>query len=271
MIEPSLFARLRQLAECAPIVVAHRGDSGECPENTLSAFATAVRAGAGMIEFDIHASRDDVLMCIHDETLDRTTNVVDIFGRRHVAVADLSAAELARLDAGAWKAPEHQGARVPTLEAALGVIQAGSIAMIEHKAGSAENLVALLQRLELVDHVLVQSFAWDFVARVHALEPRIALGALGEGPWTDAHWANLPRTHARLVHWDVHDLVAEDVERLQKLGYLTCVYTANSDATLIGAATMGIDAITTNHPKRLQLLIQRGLARRKQLAPPPEP
>lgn len=255
--------RLRQLAARAPITVAHRGDSGDFPENTLPAFAAAVTAGAPMIEFDVHESRDGVIVCIHDDNVDRTTDSRARLDHPDTAVAALSHDELARLDAGAWKGARHAGARIPTLEAALAVIQRGSIAMIEHKAGSAENLVALLRRLGLQEEVLVQSFAWDFVARVHALAPDIALGALGEGALTEARLAALPSTHARLVHWNVDDLRVEDVERLRGLGYLTCVYTANSDATLVGAAALGIDAITTNHPRRLLRLTELGLARRQ--------
>jgi glycerophosphoryl diester phosphodiesterase len=261
-MKPALFARLAALAAPGPITVAHRGDSGEFPENTLPAFAAAVAAGAAMIEFDVQESRDGVIVCIHDNTVDRTTDAVAVFGQEHTRVDALTQQELARLDAGLWKAPSHRGARIPTLADALVVIQRGSIAMIEHKAGTPERLVALLRRLDLVHDVLVQSFAWDFVARVHALEPSVALGALGEGPLTDDHVRRLAATHAGLVHWDVHDIRAEDVTRLHQLGYFTCVYTANSDVTLAGAAALGIDAITTNHPRRLLELQRAGLAQR---------
>ena len=56
------------------LVVAHRGDSRFCPENTMSAFRSAMEKGAEMIECDIHLSRDQVPVVIHDSSLDRTTN-----------------------------------------------------------------------------------------------------------------------------------------------------------------------------------------------------
>src|SRR5688500_2848986 len=113
MTEPRLFARLRELAARGPIVVAHRGDSAGFPENTLPAFAAAVAAGAPMIEFDIQAALDGVLVCIHDDTLDRTTDAAALLGRAGVAVAALTAAQLARFDAGGWKAARHRGVHVP--------------------------------------------------------------------------------------------------------------------------------------------------------------
>ncbi len=260
MEEPVLMARLRRLCARAPITVAHRGDSGAFPENTLPAFAAALDAGASMIELDYHVTADGVLVCIHDATLDRTTDAATILGRKRVEVRSTQAADLARLDAGAWKARAHAGARVPTLEQALTLIQPGAVTMIEHKAGDAASLVTLLRRLGLVDDVIVQSFDWDFVTEVHRLEPRLALGALGEGPLSAERLAALPATGARIVHWDVRALRAEDVALLHAHGYLVCVYTANDDVSLVGAATLGIDAITTNHPARLLALIADGVA-----------
>ncbi len=76
-----------------PRVFAHRGGSALAPENTLAAFDTGLRAGADGLELDVHLSADGVPVVIHDDTLDRTTNASG-------PVASLTAAELARVDAG---------------------------------------------------------------------------------------------------------------------------------------------------------------------------
>lgn len=260
MLDHPLFAQLRTLAQTAPIVVAHRGDSGAFPENTLPAFEAGIAAGAPMTEFDTHETRDGTIVCIHDETLDRTTDAVRVLGRTDLAVADVDARELSKLDAGGWKGQQHRGARVPTLAQVLRTLDGKSIPMIEHKAGSAEHLVALLRELDMVERVLVQSFDWALVSEVGRLEPRLALGALGEGPFTEHHWRDLAEMGVGLVHWDVRAIRAEDVVRLRGAGFLTCVYTANDDVSLVGAARLGIDAITTNHPARLGALVRTGLA-----------
>jgi glycerophosphoryl diester phosphodiesterase len=78
-----------------PRVVAHRGLSGVCPENTLPAFAAAIVLGAHEIELDLWGSKDRQLIVCHDPTVDRTSN-----GRG--AIRDLTWAEIQRLDAGAW-------------------------------------------------------------------------------------------------------------------------------------------------------------------------
>ncbi len=55
-----------------PLVMAHRGASALLPENSLSAFERAVTDGADLLETDLHFSKDDELVVIHDATLDRT-------------------------------------------------------------------------------------------------------------------------------------------------------------------------------------------------------
>ena len=75
-----------------PTVIGHRGAAGDCPENTLLSFDTALRQGAGILESDIHLSRDGFPILLHDPELDRTTD-----GQGDAA--GLTWAELRRLDA----------------------------------------------------------------------------------------------------------------------------------------------------------------------------
>lgn len=93
-------------------VIAHRGASADAPENTLAAFALASTLGADWFELDCTLTRDGAVIVIHDDTVDRVTN-----GKGKVA--DLTLAELRRLDAGSWKDPAFAGERLPTLDEAL--------------------------------------------------------------------------------------------------------------------------------------------------------
>ena len=78
-----------------PRLFAHRGASGEVPENTMAAFRRAVEVGVPYVELDVHATRDGQVVVFHDETLERTTN-----GQGKVQEHTL--AELQQLDAGYW-------------------------------------------------------------------------------------------------------------------------------------------------------------------------
>ena len=219
------------------------------------------------MEFDVHATRDGKLVVIHDETLDRTTNSRERLRKKNVRIDRVDLARLRALDAGSWKAARFSTARIPTLAETLQALLPRCVPMIEHNGGAAELYVTELNELGLARSVILQSFDWGFVERVHALAPQIALGVLGDGTLTGSHLRKVPRTGARLVHWDVDSIRASDVKRLHALGYLVCVYTANSDAELIGSARMGVDLLTTNHPQRLAELVRAGTARRNVASP----
>jgi glycerophosphoryl diester phosphodiesterase len=253
---PDLAEQLGQHAARGTIIVAHRGDSGEAPENTIPAFKSALGRGATLVELDFYTTKDEVLVCFHDRTLDRTTDVVSLWKKKKARIIDYTLAELASLDAGAWKDARFKGTRIPTLESALRTIQEGSATMIEHKEGKPTALVALLRRLDLVSDVLVQSFDWKFLDEVHRLEPRLALAALG-GSKSKPHpegkvLQEIQRTGAGMVHWSFRRIRPEDVASLHAAGLLVCVYTINTDADYDRAIDMGVDAITTDFPGRLR-------------------
>lgn len=254
--QTKLSRKLHALAADTTITVAHRGDSGNFPENCLPAFESAVSKAAEMVELDFHQTADQQLVCIHDATLDRTTDSRQRLGQTNLKVAKLSISKLQELDAGTWKHQKFAGTRIPTLEAALATIQAGSVTMIEHKAGDAQTLVTLLRKLNLIHDVLVQSFHWSFLEQVHALEPQITLAALGGSKKyptpTGEALDRIERTHSSMVHWSFKRLTKEHVTELHKRGYLVCVYTLDRVEDFEKAISMGVDAITTNRPSRLR-------------------
>src|SRR5579859_5877640 len=91
------------------IVIAHRGASAYAPENTEVAFDQGVALGADALETDVRATRDGVLVLLHDANVDRTTS-------GNGPVAELTWQEVQQLDAGAWKAARYAGQRVPRLD-----------------------------------------------------------------------------------------------------------------------------------------------------------
>src|SRR5262249_19724348 len=101
-------------AEHRPLIVAHRGLLRHAPENTLANFRACLELRLGF-EFDVQATKDGRLVCIHDSAVDRTTNGT---GR----VADLTLAGIQGLDAGSWFDPKFAGQKVPTVEEVLKLV-----------------------------------------------------------------------------------------------------------------------------------------------------
>ncbi|MGI6460048.1 MAG: glycerophosphodiester phosphodiesterase [Candidatus Hydrogenedentales bacterium] len=119
-------------------VIAHRGASARAPENTLAAFQLAHELKADWFELDCTLTSDGEVLCIHDSTVDRTTN-----GKG--AVAEMTLAELKQLDAGAWKHADFAGERLPTLAESLDLARGRIGVYIEIK--SSDNDAALEQAI----------------------------------------------------------------------------------------------------------------------------
>ncbi len=111
--------------------VAHRGASSYAPEHTAAAYRLAITQGADYVEQDLAVTKDGVLVCLHDDTLERTTNVKEVFpdrfttdsqGRQRWYVADFTLAEIKRLDAGVWFDKKYAGERVLTFDESIDVI-----------------------------------------------------------------------------------------------------------------------------------------------------
>jgi glycerophosphoryl diester phosphodiesterase len=122
-------------APSGAFLVAHRGASAYAPEHTLASYRLALEQGADYVEQDLGLTRDGVLVCLHDLSLERTTNVEELFPdrasvenedgkpRRRWYVDDFTLAEIKQLDAGTWFDPAFAGARVATFQEAIDLVK----------------------------------------------------------------------------------------------------------------------------------------------------
>jgi glycerophosphoryl diester phosphodiesterase len=252
-----VFAQLAQQGRSGPVVVAHRGDSANFPENTLPAFAAALRLGVAMQEFDTRQTRDGVLVCMHDATLDRTTDAAMRLGPGAL-VAEVAWEQVRDLDAGTWHGPAHRGTRVPSLAEVLAALAPACIAMVERKAGAVTAYVAALRHADAVSRCILQSFDWAFVAAAQQQVPDLATAVLGptpQYPRLDAGAIEAARgIGAGMLHWAAADVGPHAVAACHDAGLLLCTYTTDDELGMCGGATLGIDAMCTNHPARMQAL-----------------
>lgn len=239
------------------LVIAHRGNSCDCPENTLPAFQSAIDVKSDLVELDYFHSADGVPVVIHDELLDRTTDAEAIFGRRELEVCKLPLADLERLDAGSWFGNRFTGAKLPTLAQSLDLIQAGSTTLIERKAGEAKTLVKLLEERKLTDQVVVQAFDWEFVAACRKLSPTLALGALCGKPASEEQVRAAAATGADLIVWNHEKISKEQIDLIHQLGKRAWVYTVDEPDRARWLLAAGIDGIITNRPADMGALRDR--------------
>jgi len=125
-----------------PTLIAHRGASGDAPEHTIAAYELALKQGADFVEPDLQMTKDGVLVCMHDTTLERTTDAEQVYPERAVMiggkktwpVAEFTLAEIGKLDAGSWKSAEFAGARVPTFQQMIDLVKGKAGIIPETKA-----------------------------------------------------------------------------------------------------------------------------------------
>ncbi len=153
---------LEPAPRAAPINIAHRGASAYAPEHTLPAYRLALEMGADYVEQDLQLTRDGRLVCLHDTTLERTTDVEEVFPDRSVTVetadgprrvwpvAAFTLDEVRQLDAGSWFSAEFAGARVPTLQEAIDLVQGNAGLYMETKDPETYDALGLAMEAELV-------------------------------------------------------------------------------------------------------------------------
>jgi glycerophosphoryl diester phosphodiesterase len=230
--------------------IAHRGASGNFPENTLSAFRAAIAAGADMCELDVQLSRDGAVVVIHDETVERTTDGAG-------EVAELTLAELKRLDAGAkFKAGAIKGERIPTLDEVFDVTSGKCGLNIELKAGGLEHQVAqIVNARNAFGDSIVSSFNWEYLKTIQQIHPRIRIGLLTDDKPVDLMMnAVAMRAYAINPHSDIvtADLCTAAHQRSLKV----FTWTVDQESKMRALIEAGVDGIMTNYPERLRDILR---------------
>lgn len=248
-----------------PLIVAHRGASALAPENTLAAFRRAIDDRAEGIEFDVRLAKDGVAVVFHDATLNRT-------GLCDGNVAELTSAELAKIDVGSWfnkmdrrKAnPDNSLQRVSTLTETLGFLKEfkGRI-YIELKCRDSE-IAALVSAVcgasgdsGLVSQIIIKSFKMAVIPRVRLLCPGLKTAALFA-----PKIMTILRKEKHLVkiaeefganELSLHYSLATQklMEEAGKRELPVTIWTADNPRWVKRGIKLGLNAIITNNPAKL--------------------
>jgi glycerophosphoryl diester phosphodiesterase len=233
-------------------VVGHRGASGHAPENTMAAFRRAVELGAAFIETDLHLSRDARLVCVHDATLERTTNGSG-------TVKELTLMQLRELDAGAWYGPSFAGERIPTLEEVLAFAREKDIVFfleVKYEAawGIEHGLVSALRGAQEAARAVILSFSRGVLRNVRRLDNTMMTGLLFD---------EIPKGGAEVIIERALEIGArqlaprgdlvtpELLERAHRNDLQVVCWTVNQPEHMSALINAGVDGIMTDFPDRL--------------------
>jgi glycerophosphoryl diester phosphodiesterase len=250
-----------------PRVMAHRGASGEYPENTLAAFARAVDAGAIYLELDVHSTRDGDVAVTHDENLMR-------IGSHDKLIAEMTTAELETVDAGfnfscdGLRFPfRGSGMRVPKLSEVLSTWPQ-QLFVIEFKPldpAIADATLEVVRRMGIERRVLFASEHLPPIERVRTLAPQIPtnlpapeilhfMQLLAPGSPPDVFRGDALQVPPEHAGWKL--VIPETVAAAHRKGLEIHVFTINEEAETMRLLQLGVDGIITDYPARLLTMLE---------------
>lgn len=228
-------------------VVAHRGYSGRYPENTMLAFEKAVEAGCDEIELDVQMTKDGVVVVLHDERIDRTTDGSGF-------VRDYTYEELKKFNAAAGWNGRHGIVAVPSFEEYLGWVKDQPVTTnIEFKTsiyyyeGLEEKTIELLRRYHLEKKVMFSSFNYVSLLKAREMEPEIPCGILADDELGNAGYF-CKEYGFECYHPNGNKLTAQAVESCKRYGIRINAWTINSMALLEQLADWECAGAITNYP-----------------------
>jgi len=230
------------------VVIAHRGASGEAPENTLAAMALALDQGTDYVEIDVQETADGEVVVIHDSDLMKV-------GGSSLRIWESTAAQLSAVDTGRWFAPEFTGQRVPTLAEVLTLCRGRARVIIELKYYGRderleERVVEIVERLGMQDEIVTMSLSYDAVQEMKGLRPTWAAGLL-----TARAVGDLTTTSADFLAVNHAIASAAFVNHAHAAGKEVFVWTINDPINMSRMITIGVDGLITDYPAQARRVI----------------
>lgn len=274
----------------SPLAIAHRGARAHAPENTLAAARRARIAGADMWELDTCLTKDNRLVVIHDDTLERTTDVAkrpEFANRAPWPVNAFTLKEIRTLDAGSWfgeKDPfgtvrsgevnaatlaSYRGEKIPTMEEALRLTkELGWRVNVEIKSHAGHpghaivtrEVTSLIKKLRMEDAVIISSFQHAYLREAATLLPSVALGALVEKP-APGEDPNAGRKAGTAI---VESLTVNEAAAMCRNAEAAFFHPDKAflDAAFVASmqgAGFPVNAWTVNAPEDLRLMLEYGV------------
>ncbi len=235
------------------VKIAHRGASGNFPENTRLAFEKAIEAQADMIEMDCQLTRDGHIVVFHDERLKRTAGVSG-------TVRSKSLEQLKRLDVGKWKKKSFKGEPVLTLEESLAIIAGKAELCLDIKQfrdsqpGIEIKLLFTLSHYDYLDQTIFSSFSYACLERVREFAPEARIGLIYRRDINENPFAAAERLGARSIHVQKEMATRPFLDKAWDLGLDVYVWTVNNSDAIEKFASLGVQGIVSDFPEKFSSL-----------------
>ena len=252
-----------------PRIFAHRGSSGNAPENTMPSFELAVEQGTDILEMDVHATKDGHIVVMHDHVLDRTTNGTG-------PIPDVTLDELKKLDAGCKYSPDGgktfpyrgKGITVPTLREVAERFPdiPFNIEIKECETPNERTAYDILKELGHAEITFLAAEKDSMIERVRAVDAGLPTNLCGTEVLEflqclfQNNWEGYTPPGSALQipeHYEgMPVLTPELLEASRRLGIEVHIWTVNDEADMRRLLEMGVDGIMTDYPDRLVKVVR---------------
>lgn len=214
--------------------IGHRGAAAYEPENTMLSFKKAIEIGVDMVEFDIRKTKDEKIVVIHDEKVNRTTNGKGL-------VKEYTFDQIRELDAG-------KGEKIPTPEEVIELTEGKCGLVIELKESDLEKeIIEIIKEKGVEERGIIVSFYPQFLQNVKSLYPVLKAGIVTR---------KVPEDYLKIAeNLDVEYVMIrkdkikkEYVDNLHKIGLKVGAWTVDNKKYLKKVLEIGVDAIASNKP-----------------------
>lgn len=230
--------------------IAHRGASFLAPENTVAAAKLAWDLGADGVECDIHLSKDNRLMVIHDADTKRTCT-----GKKNLEIADSPSTLLRDLDAGTWKDAKYKGEKIPFLAEMVETVPEGKTLVVEIKCGSdvIPPLVRFMEKCRKRGQIIFICFDWNTIVEVKKTFPD------NKCYWLSSSKKGLSKKIREAAENGLdgvnlgYSVIDEEVVKIAKENNLEVLaWTVDDPVEAKRLTELGVTKITTNRPDWLK-------------------
>jgi glycerophosphoryl diester phosphodiesterase len=229
-------------------IIAHRGFSSIAPENTLIAFQKAITCKADYFELDVHKTKNDSIVVIHDSSIDRTSSN-DVKG----LIAEMNYTDLATITVGypTKFGDKYENEKIPTLREALELAKGKIKVCIEIKAyGAEKEILKIINDLGVKNDVILFSFSYPILAKIRQLDKDISiLYLINKADELTLDYAKIINSNAIGVGHETN-LTKEYLNFAHNNGLEVWKWTVNDEDKMQQLINIGLDGLITDFPDK---------------------
>ena len=233
-----------------PWIIAHRGASGELPENTIAAFWEAINSKADIVEMDLQLTADNQVVVFHDKTVDRIFQ--ESSGKK---ISDFQLFELKKREIGSWFDPKFEGLRIPILMEVIESLPDQVSLILELKSNEIKLIESVFNTLDLMKKSLGLGYISVRDSETYHLCQELSskhkIGLMQKRRTPEETIEEITRNDIEIIQIRWKNWTDIDWKKLHNIDVIVTAFSADKNEEFKFLMGKEVDGILTNFPRRL--------------------